>query len=392
MFWRYCNAAWGPASPIVRIRISAVVLSTRDPHSVKAYQMKADSSSLTTLSQMRIPSEQTSGGRRGDGNLPYRWNQQEIMQTRLCRKHKCDCNRGKLSWQGFPLSKANINKSVKYTSYMPHATGTSDLLDHQNDHGLGFFDWLKGNTVNNINQIVLLHVTHFRSGIKARQLILNVPWQQKFTESVNNDCYDITRQHLHVVLSNRMQCSFSTSASVEIPEIPSLIPPLAWTADECRKGLIQRELKIRLLIFITCLWTAWKTESPPGFRAVVDNGKWFNIPNESFLTVDTAWKGEMRRRENALGINPKCSRTRKGCFFGCNIKNNMGWGFVCKPMKSYIKLKKHGSEKKLCLLSCNNGGCTFHYFQDCKQTSLVVCFLYLKVLFFVPVLIFILLK
>lgn len=85
-----------------------------------------------------------------------------------------------------------------------------------------------------------------------------------------------------------MQHSFSTSPCLEIPQIPLLIPPLAWTTDECLKGLIQRELKVRLLIFITCLRTARKTESPPGFRVVVDNGKWFNAPNELFLTVDTA--------------------------------------------------------------------------------------------------------
>lgn len=44
-----------------------------------------------------------------------------------------------------------------------------------------------------------------------------------------------------------------------------------------------------------------KTESRRGFRAVVSYGKRFNAPNELFLTVDTAWNGEMRRGENYQG-------------------------------------------------------------------------------------------
>lgn len=95
---------------------------------------------------------------------------------------------------------------------------------------------------------------------------------------------------------------FLTLPYLQVQEVPLLIPPLAHTADECLKGLIQRELKIRLLIFITCRRPAWKkqTESPWGFRVLVSNGKWLNAPNELFLTVDTAWKKAMRR-EKGLG-------------------------------------------------------------------------------------------
>lgn len=125
MFSSYCSATWGPAPPTVCIRISAVVLSARDPHSiphlqctyrlaVKAYQMKAGSPSLTMLSQMRIQSEQTS--RRRDENLPYQCKSVKDNAEATLQKHKCEYNRGKLTWQGFaftfPLSinKTNINK------------------------------------------------------------------------------------------------------------------------------------------------------------------------------------------------------------------------------------------------------------------------------------------
>lgn len=115
---------------------------------------------------------------------------------------------------------------------------------------------------------------------------------------------------------------------------PYRFPPLAYTADECLKGLIQREFKIRLLIFITWLQTAGvrererltkaiKTErgevaqrdessiggsqcapSPlewarlSACRAVINNGKLFNASNELFVTADTAGlEGEKIRRK-----------------------------------------------------------------------------------------------
>lgn len=87
-------------------------------------------------------------------------------------------------------------------------------------------------------------------------------WQQKFTEGVHSEHCAITKQHHHIVPSNRMQRSFPTLACLEIQETPVLIPPLAYTADECLKGLMQRELKIRLLIFITCLRTTRRQRAP----------------------------------------------------------------------------------------------------------------------------------
>lgn len=76
-----------------------------------------------------------------------------------------------------------------------------------------------------------------------------------------------------------------------------MIPPSAGTADECLKGLIQN----KITDFYHLPANSAEDREPPGFRAALDNGKWFNAPNELFLTVDTARKGEMRRREKAQG-------------------------------------------------------------------------------------------
>lgn len=83
------------------------------------------------------------------------------------------------------------------------------------------------------------------------------------TTCFNNDyqLFATIKWHLHLSLANKKAVSLLTAGCRDVQEIPLLIPPLAYTADKCLEGLIQREFKIRLLIFITWLQTAGDRQS-----------------------------------------------------------------------------------------------------------------------------------
>lgn len=154
-------------------------------------------------------------------------------------------------------------------------------------------------------------------GLKLKQLFLWIPQPQKIPAKCQQGLL------WHKKAPPRCPvCSSSTWACSETPEILLLIPPSAAAADECLKGLIQN----KITDFYHLPANSAEDREPPGFRAALDNGKWFNAPNELFLTVDTAQKGEMRRREKAQGgrgIHSVQEQEKVG-FLWCKIKKQYG--------------------------------------------------------------------